>query len=602
MPTVINENIRNIAIIAHVDHGKTTLVDHLIKQGEFETRKIADDDRVMDSGDIEKERGITITAKNCSTIYDGIKYNILDTPGHADFGGEVERALMMVDGAILLVDAAEGPLPQSRFVLQKALELNLKIIVCINKIDRSDQRAEEVLNEIYDLFFDLDAKDHQIEFPVLYLIAKDGIAKTSMEDPNTDLKPLFAEIKKTIPGPSHDPEEPFQMLVANISYSDYLGQLAIGKVMHGKTLANQQLVKIDKDSAETKLKVVKIQSYDGVNIVPIEETEAGNIIIIAGMDSVEIGDTITSLDSPKALPRIEVEPPTISMRFSVNTSPFAGKEGDLVQSQKIAARLKKETLYNVGIKIEALPDESFMVKGRGEFQLAILIETMRREGFELSVGRPEVILKEENGKKLEPIEHVFVDCNEDHLGIISEKLSTRKGKMTNLINHGSGRIRVEFSIPSRGLVGYRNQFLTDTKGTGILSSYLASYEEYRGDFDSRISGSLVSDRQGNAITFGLFNLEQRGKLFVTHNDPVYEGMIIGENSRAQDLNVNPTKTKKLSNMRASGKDESLILTPISPMTIERALEFIKDDELVEVTPLNVRLRKKILDATKRKRS
>ncbi len=596
-----NKNIRNIAIIAHVDHGKTTLVDFMFRQSGLFRQGAEISDRIMDSGDLERERGITITAKNCSINCGDVKINILDTPGHADFGGEVERALMMVDGAVLLVDAAEGPLPQSRFVLQKALEQNLKIIVCLNKIDRKDARPKEVLEEIYELFFDLEATDEQIEFPILYAIAKDGIAQRSLEDEGKDLSPLFETILSTIPGPSYKENEPFKLLVANIGYSDYLGPLAIGKVASGKASSNDRLVRIDKEGKVNPIKVVKLQSYQGVEVGEVKLSEPGEIVLVAGMDTVEIGDTICAAEAPEALPRISVEEPTIGMRFYPNTSPFSGKEGDIVQGQKIADRLKKETLYNVGLQVDFSPtNDSFLVKGRGEFQLAILIESMRREGFELVVGRPEILFKVENGVQLEPIEHVFIDCIEESLGKVSEKLSTRKGRMVNLVNHGTGRIRMEFSIPSRGLIGYRNEFLTDTKGTGIMSSYLSGYEEHRGDFPSRTTGSLVSDRQGEAVAYALFNLEPRGKMFVVPNDPVYEGLIIGEHNKPRDLNINPCKGKKLSNMRASGKDENIQLAPVPPMTIERAIEFIRDDELVEITPKSIRLRKKELAAVNRK--
>lgn len=595
-----NENIRNIAIIAHVDHGKTTLVDHLFKQSGM-LDNTHEEDRVMDSGDLERERGITITAKNCSVTWNGVKINVLDTPGHADFGGEVERSLTMVDGAILLVDAAEGPLPQTRFVLRKALELNLSIIVCLNKIDRQDARPQEVLNEIYDLFIDLDANDDQIEFPVLYLIAKDGVCKKNLDDPNGNLELLFSTVVEKIPGPVYDTDKPFQMLVANLDYSDYLGRLAIGKVFNGGAKSRDSLIRLGEGEQKLPLKVASLQAYHGLEVKKIEAADPGDIILLAGIEEVEIGDTICSANEPAALPRIYVDEPTVGMTIGVNTSPLSGREGKIVQGQKIGARLRKEILYNVGLQVEFSPSEdSFIVKGRGEFQLAILIETMRREGFELSVGRPEVIYKEENGVRLEPIEHLFIDCDEAYLGIVTEKLSLRKGKMVNMVNHGTGRVRVEFSIPSRGLIGYRTQFLTDTKGTGIMNSYLEGYEPYRGDFPSRINGSLVSDRDGEAIAYALYNLEPRGILFVRPGDVVYEGLIVGEHSRPQDLNVNPCKAKKLSNMRAAGKDENIQLTPVVPLTLEQAIEFIRDDEIIEVTPMNIRLRKSRLKAVNRR--
>lgn len=599
--TARNDSIRNIAIIAHVDHGKTTLVDHMFKQGGLFRAGQETDDRIMDSMDLERERGITIAAKNCSVTWNGVRINIIDTPGHADFGGEVERALKMVDGAILLVDSSEGPLPQTRFVLKKALEAHLKIIVVVNKIDRKDARPQQVLNEIYDLFIDLDAREDQIEFPVLYAIGRDGIVQKNLEEKGTNLTPLFETIVAEFPGPSHDPAEPFQMLVCNLGYSDYLGRLAIGRVFHGQAKKSESMACIGKDGQAKALRVTKLQVYDGVKFKEVETADAGDIIILSGIEDVEIGDTICNKDEPKALPRITVDEPTVSMKFMINTSPLSGREGKLVQSRRILERLQKETLHNVALRVEDGEEtDSFLVKGRGEFQMAILIEQMRREGFELAVGRPQIIFKIENGKKLEPIEHLFVDCGEGFTGIVTEKLSQRKGRMLNLVNHGSGRVRIEFSVPTRGLIGYRNEFLTDTKGTGLMNSYLSGYEEYRGDIISRVNGSLVSDRAGEAVPYGLYHLEPRGVLIVTGGDPVYEGMIIGEHNRDNDLDVNPTKAKKLTNMRASGKDEHIVLTPILPMTLERAIDFIKDDELVEVTPKSIRLRKLFLSVHQRK--
>lgn len=595
-----NTKLRNIAIIAHVDHGKTTLVDHMFRQsGMFrENEEVAE--RLMDSMDLERERGITIAAKNCSVQWGDVKINILDTPGHADFGGEVERALMMVNGVILLVDASEGPLPQTRFVLKKALEADLKIIVVINKIDRKDARAEEVLNEVYDLFIDLDATEEQIEFPVLFAIGRDGIAQKTLEGKGETLQTLFETIIEEIPPPSFDPAEPFQLLVADLDYSDYIGRLAIGKIANGMIKQNDELVCINEDGVALPLKISKVQIYDGINFKDAETVMAGDIAILAGIEDVHIGDTICNKENPKPLKRIAVDEPTISMLFFINTSPLSGREGKIVQSNKIRERLHKETLSNVALKVEDSADgESFVVKGRGEFQMVILIETMRREGYELSVGRPQVIYKKKDGKTLEPIEHLFIDCDESFVGIISEKLSRRKGKMINLVNHGTGRVRMEFTIPSRSLIGYRNEFLTDTRGTGIMNSYLQGYEEFRGEFATRLTGSLVSDRNGVALSYSLYNLEPRGSLFAVPNDPVYEGMIVGEHNRDNDLDVNPTKGKKLSNMRASGKDESMILTPVVPMTLEKAIDFIKDDELVEVTPKSIRLRKAILSCQTR---
>ncbi len=595
-----NDSIRNIAIIAHVDHGKTTLVDALFRQsGTFRENQEVDD-RVMDSMDLERERGITIAAKNCAVSWKGVKINIIDTPGHADFGGEVERSMVMADGAILLVDSSEGPLPQTRFVLKKALERGLSIMVVVNKIDRKDARPQEVLDEVYDLFIDLDASEEQLDFPVLYAIGREGMAKTSLEGEGTDLTPLFDAILEHIPAPRYDSTAPFQMLVADLGYSDFLGRLAIGRVMNGVAHQNETLVCMGENGEVKQLRVTRLQTYKGPSLVDATEATPGDTIVLSGIEDVKIGDTICTASAPKALPRITVDEPTVSMKFAINTSPLAGREGKLVQSRKILERLERECLSNVAIKVEQSEDkDSFIVKGRGEFQMAILIETMRREGFELSVSRPEVIYKEEKGKRLEPIESVFVDCEETFLGVVTEKLAIRKGRMVNLVNHGKGRVRMEFSVPSRGLIGYRDEFLTDTKGTGIMNSLLEGYEPYRGDFPTRFTGSLVADRMGVGVAYGLFHLEPRGEMFITAGDPVYEGMIVGEHNRDNDLDINPCKEKKLTNMRASGKDENCVLTPIRPMTLERAIHFVRDDELVEVTPLSIRLRKAELNAGKR---
>lgn len=592
-----NENLRNIAIIAHVDHGKTTLVDFMFRQSGMFRDNQEVEERLMDSMDLERERGITIAAKNCSVLWKGVKINILDTPGHADFGGEVERALMMVDGAILLVDASEGPLPQTRFVLKKALESGKKIIVVVNKIDRKDARPEEVLNEIYDLFIDLDATEEQIEFPVLYAIGKEGIAMHKRTDDGKDLQPLFEEIIKEIPGPTHQISEPFQMLVADLDYSDYIGRLAIGKVTNGTAKINDNLVCVNEEGAVVPLKISKLQVYEGVSLKETDSAEPGDIVVLAGIEDVHIGDTICTQLAPKALKRVAVDEPTISILFAINTSPFSGIDGKYVQSTKLRERLFKETLRNVALKIEDSENaDSFIVKGRGEFQMVILIETLRREGYELSVGRPHVIYKSKDGIKLEPIEHLFIDCGESFIGIVTDKLSQRKGRMINLVNHSTGRVRIEFSIPSRGLIGYRNEFLTDTKGTGIMNSYLQGYEKFRGEYPLRLTGSIVSDREGSTTGYALFNLEPRGVLFVNPGEAVYEGMIVGEHNRDNDIDVNVCKPKKLSNMRASSKDEGIILTPVTPLTLEKAIEFINEDELVEVTPKNIRLRKAALSA------
>ncbi|WP_462323597.1 translational GTPase TypA [Desulfoplanes sp.] len=595
-----NKNIRNIAIIAHVDHGKTTLVDNMFKQSGVFRQGQTVDERIMDSMDLERERGITIAAKNCAVMYNGVKINIIDTPGHADFGGEVERSLSMAEGAILLVDASEGPLPQTRFVLKKALEAGLAIIVCVNKIDRKDARPDEVLDEVYDLLIDLDASEEQLDFPVLYTIGKLGVSKEAPGDANGDLSLLFDTIMENVPSPRYDDNEPFQMLVSDLGYSDYLGRLAVGKVFNGVVRSNDSLVCLAAGGENLPLKVSKLQVYEGMGYQEVKEVGPGDIVVLSGIEDVKIGDTICTKEHPKPLPRITVDEPTVSMRFFINTSPFAGREGKLVQSRVIRERLFKETLLNVAIKVEETEEkDAFVVKGRGEFQMAILIETMRREGFELNIGRPEVIFKENDGRRQEPMEKVFIDCEETFMGVVTEKLSIRKGKMVNLVNNGKGRVRMEFSIPSRGLIGYRDEFLTDTKGTGIMNSLYAGYGDYCGEIPGRFSGALVADRRGEAVPYALFNLEPRGCLFCVPGEPVYEGMIVGENNRDNDIDVNPCKTKKLTNMRASGKDEAVVLTPVLPMTLEKAIHFIKEDELVEVTPQNIRLRKVVLSARDR---
>ena len=597
-----NNSIRNIAIIAHVDHGKTTLVDAMLKQSGLFRENQNVEERILDNMDLEREHGITIAAKNCSVIYKDIKINIIDTPGHADFGGEVERALSMVDGAILLVDAAEGPLPQTRFVLKKALEKKLKIIVVINKIDRKDARAEEVLDEIYDLFIDLDATEEQLDFPYLYAVAKQGISLKELAEEGKDLKNLFETIVKEIPPPEYDDSKPFQMLVSDIGHSDYLGKLAIGKIANGSLSLANTPVYIDKNMNHIPFKISKIQVYQGLALKETKKANAGEIVVISGtIDGINIGDTICSKESPLALKRLRVDEPTVAMKFSINTSPFSGLEGTMVQSNKIKERLHKEARKNVSILVEETenPDE-IIVKGRGELQLVILIEMMRREGFELSVGRPQVIFRYDGSKKLEPIERLFIDCNEEFVGAVTNKLSQRKGKMVNMINRGSGRVRLEFLVPARTLIGYRDEFMTDTKGTGIMNYYFEEYREFLGEFKSRFTGSLVSDREGVSVPYALFNLEPRGRLFVKPGDKVYEGMIIGEHNKEKDLNVNPTKEKKLSNMRAAGRDENIVLSPVIPMSLEKAISFIKEDELVEITPKSVRLRKTILSSQKRK--
>jgi GTP-binding protein len=595
-----NENLRNIAIIAHVDHGKTTLVDAMFRQSGLFRADQEVDERLMDTLDLEKERGITISAKNCSVLWNGVRINIIDTPGHADFGGEVERALSMADGAILLVDASEGPLPQTRFVLKKALEAGLKIMVVINKIDRKDGRPEEVLDEIYDLLIDMDANEEQLEFPLLYAIGRDGIAAETLEEEGKDLHVLFDTIIEVMPGPSYDRSAPFQMLVSDLGYSDYLGRLAVGKISNGTARSNGKLVCLGENGRSLPLKVTKLQVYDGMQLKDADEVQSGDIVVLAGIDDVKIGDTICNQQAPLALPRISVDEPTVSMKFSFNNSPFGGREGKIIQFSRIRERLQKETLLNVAIEVADTEErDSILVKGRGEFQLAILIETMRREGYEFCVGRPQVIFRYENGEKQEPMERLQVDCEERFLGVVTEKLALRKGKMINLINNGKGRVRIEFSVPARTLIGYRDEFLTDTRGTGIMYSLFDGYGPFRGACPSRFTGSIVADRTGKAVAYALFNLEPRGRLFMVPGEPFYEGMIAGEHNRSQDIDVNPSKEKKLTNMRASGKDDNVILSPIKPFTLEQAISFIRDDELLEVTPRSVRMRKAVLAAQKR---
>lgn len=594
-----NEKIRNIAIIAHVDHGKTTLVDALFRQSGL-VGKGMDVERVMDSGDIERERGITISAKNCAITYNGVKINIIDTPGHADFGGEVERGLSMVDGVVLLCDAAEGPLPQTRFVLEKALNRNLPVIVVINKIDRTDARPEEVLNEVYDLLLELCADEKMLEVPVFYANGRKGVCGTSLDDIKDNLKQLLDCIVSYIPAPEYDDEEPFQMLVSDLSYSDFLGRLAVGKVINGSASTNDSLVCLKEDREES-LRVTRLQAYDGPVFKEVPSIMAGDIVVLAGVSDVSIGDTICTKEEKKALPRIEVDEPTVSMLFSKNISPLAGRDGKMVTSAKIWERLQKEALRNVSIRIEKNMDDTFTVKGRGEFQMAIIVEEMRREGFELCVGRPHIIFKTDSeGRKTEPVEVLLIDCPEESSGVVMEKLGKRKAVMSDITYMAGNRVKIRFEIPSRGLIGYRDEFLTDTKGFGIMNSYLKGYEPYKGDFPDRFSGSLVCDRAGTAVAYGIWELEDRGRMFIVPGDEVYEGEVVGERNREGDLMLNPTRTKKLTNLRASGKDEAVSLTPVVKPSLEQAIQFIKDDELVEVTPGAIRMCKKILDTQKRK--
>jgi GTP-binding protein len=595
------EDLRNIAIIAHVDHGKTTLVDGMLKQaGIFRSNEDVRE-RVMDNTDLERERGITILAKNTAVNYRGVKINIVDTPGHADFGGEVERTLKMVDSVLLLVDASEGPLPQTRFVLKKALELGLPPIVVINKIDRADARIQEVLNEVYDLFIDLDASEEQLEFPIIYANAKAGHAKLNLDDDSKDLRPLFDLILKS-PAPEGDENGILQLLVTNIDYNDYVGRLAIGRLFSGTIKVGGIVAMINSSGIAVETKITSIYTFDGLQRREAEKASAGDIIALAGIEGINIGDTITDAETPNPLPRICVDEPTISMVFSVNTSPFAGKSGKFVTSRNLRARLEKEILYNVSIRVDFSEADSFNVMGRGELQLAILIEMMRREGYELSVSMPKTITKHINGVLHEPMELLFIDVPEEFVGIVTQQAGSRKGKMLKMQNNGRGRVRLEFRVPSRGLIGFRSQFLTDTKGTGLSNSLFDGYEEWQGALSKRSTGALVADRAGRATTYALFHLQPRGTIFIKENTQVYQGMIIGENSRENDLDVNVTREKKLTNMRASGADEALKLIPPKILNLEQAIEFIKEDELVEVTPDAVRLRKKILEGNRRTKS
>jgi GTP-binding protein len=594
------DKIRNIAIVAHVDHGKTTLVDTMLRQSGIFRANEELTDRVMDSNDLERERGITILAKITGLRYKGVKINICDTPGHSDFGGEVERALKMVDGVMLLVDASEGPLPQTRYVLSKALEAHLTPIVVINKIDRPDARVQEVLNEVYDLFIDLDAQEHQLDFPVVYAIGKAGIAKMNMEDESETLEPLFDTIVKHIPPPKGAEDAELQMLIANLDYSDYLGRLGIGRVVNG-TLKHGQEVSIAKlDGSFQKTRITKMYSFEGLKRV--EETEAfpGNIISIAGVEGITIGETVTSVENPKPLPRIHIDEPTIAMTFTINTSPFVGREGNLVTSRNLKDRLEKELLTNVALRVEdtGTPD-SMKVMGRGELQLAILIETMRREGYELQVSKPEIVTKEIEGVLKEPQEILLIDCSEAFIGVVIEKMGYRKGKMMKMVNHGSGRVRLEFQVPSRGLIGIRNEMLTETRGTAIMNSLFNGYMDWQGDIPMRPTGVLISDRAGVTTAFAINGLQERGEIFVSPGQDVYEGMIVGENSRDSDLTVNIVREKKLTNMRSSSADDAIRLVPPKIMTLELAIEFIEIDEFVEITPKSIRLRKKILKANQR---
>ena len=591
-------DLRNIAIIAHVDHGKTTLVDGMLKQaGSF--RKNAEfKERIMDNIDLEQEKGITIMAKNTAVNYGKVKINIVDTPGHADFGGEVERTMKMVEGVLLLVDSSEGPLPQTRFVLKKAMELNLPTLLVINKIDRSDARIKEVIDEVYDLFIDLDASEDQLDFPIIYTNAKAGTATMNLNEKKTNLTELFDLIINRIPAPEGDENGPLQLLVTNIDYNDYVGRLAIGKIFSGKISVAEQVGRIDINNNLIKSKITNMYTFHELERKPITEALVGDIISIAGIEGINIGDTITDIENPAPLPRIAVDQPTVSMMFYVNASPFAGRDGRWVTSRNIMERLQKELLYNVSIKVDFSLPNQFEVSGRGELQLAILIETMRREGYELSVSMPKTITKKINGVIHEPMEHLVIDVPDDYVGVISEQIGSRKGKMSNMINKDHGRVRLEFKIPSRGLIGYRSTFLSSTRGTGLLNHNFDGYKPWHGEMTKRKTGALVSDRKGRTTAFAIYHLQPRGQLFIKEGTEVYEGMVVGENSKDRDLNINITKEKKLSNMRSSGADEALILVPVREKNLEEALEFIREDELVEITPKSIRIRKMDLKANK----
>ena len=595
------DDVRNLAIIAHVDHGKTTLVDAMLWQSGIFRENEYVVERVMDSIDLEREKGITIMAKNTSILYRGTRINIVDTPGHADFGGEVERTLKMVDGVMLLVDASEGPLPQTRFVLRKALEGGLAPIVVINKIDRQDARIKEVLNEVYDLFIDLDATEDQLDFPVLYCNARKGLCRRTPDGPDEPLTPLFEQILQTIPAPTFDPDVPLQLLVTTLDYNDYVGRLAVGRIFHGRLRKGGEIAHCRLDGTVARSRITGLYGYDGLRRVEIDAAAPGDIVAVSGLEVVSIGDTISDGEQPQALPPIKVDEPTIAVILCVNDSPMAGLEGQFVTARKLRERLWREILTNVSVRVEETESpNAFKVSGRGELQLAILIEMMRREGYEMSVSKPEILARQIDGELQEPMELLVIDCPESYIGVITEKLGRRKGRMTKMVNHGTGRVRMEFRIPSRGLIGFRTEFLTDTRGTGIMNHLFEGYAAWQGDVPHRITGALVSDRSGRTTAFAIENLQPRGEMFVGPGEQVYEGMIVGENARANDLDVNITKEKKLTNMQASGSDDAIRLIPPRSMSLEQALEFIKGDELLEVTPKAFRLRKKVLQAVRRR--
>ncbi|GAA0077966.1 translational GTPase TypA [Clostridium sp. CTA-5] len=601
MELIKREDIRNIAIIAHVDHGKTTLVDALLKQSHVFRSNEKVQERVMDSNDLEKERGITILSKNTAVHYNGIKINIVDTPGHADFGGEVERVLKMVDSVLLVVDSYEGPMPQTKFVLKKALELGLKPIVVINKIDKPDARPVDVIDEVFDLFLELGANDEQLDFPILYASAREGFARNNVEDTNNDMLPLFEKIIEHVEAPEGYIDEPLQMLVTTLDTNEYVGKIAIGKIHRGKVKKNQTVALVRNDGSTSNYKITSVFTYDGLKRVEADEASLGDIVAVSGVTDANIGETIADSQNPEALPFVSIDEPTLSMNFMVNNSPFAGKEGEFVTSRHLRDRLLKELETNVSLRVNELTPDCFEVSGRGELHLSILIETMRREGFEFQVSKASVIIKEENGHKVEPMEYLTIDVPEEFMGPVMEKLGPRKAEMVNMTSAVNGYTRLEFIVPARGLIGFRNEFMTDTKGNGIMNHVFHSYDKFKGEIPTRSRGSIVSFGDGESIAYGLFNAQERGQLFIGAAIPVYEGMIVGVSSRAEDIDINVCKGKKLTNTRSSGADEAVKLIPPIEMTLEQCLEFINDDELVEVTPKNIRMRKTVLASGERKK-
>ena len=601
MNLISREDIRNIAIIAHVDHGKTTLVDALLKESHVFRTNEKVEERVMDSNDLEKERGITILSKNTAIIYNDVKINVVDTPGHADFGGEVERVLKMVDSVLLVVDSYEGPMPQTKFVLMKALELGLQPIVVINKIDKPNARPEEVIDEVFELFIELGADDNQLDFPIIYASAREGFARYNVEDTNNDMIPLFETILKNVEAPKGEIDGPFQMLVTTLDTNEYVGRIAIGKIHRGVVKKNQQVALVRQDGSTSNYRVTSIFTYNGLNREETQEASLGDIIALSGIPDCNIGETIADSQNPEALPFVEIDEPTLSMNFMVNDSPFAGREGEFVTSRHLRDRLLKELETNVSLRVNEISSDCFEVSGRGELHLSILIETMRREGYEFQVSKANVIFKEENGKKLEPMEYLTIDVPEEFMGPVMEKLGPRKAEMVNMTSAVNGYTRLEFVVPARGLIGFRNEFMTDTKGNGIMNHVFHGYDKFKGEIPGRSRGSICSFEDGDAITYGLFNAQERGTLFIGAGVPVYKGMIVGECSRAEDIDINVCKGKKLTNTRASGSDDALKLTPPRQMSLEQCLEFINADELVEVTPENIRMRKRILDAAERRR-